>query len=132
MPAAAWSLWATFFSLWVASLVPFYAAGMNHFSAVALGYAGEPSYGKYGVPYAATFDTVYGTSIVAGIARSIICFGPLVFALAIGGMLLRLLIDRRGYSRQGIILRIMALLATLVLLALSYDLAWTFLIWGLG
>src|SRR5215204_5029174 len=82
LAAAAWSLLAVVASLWVASLMPFYARGMHLFSDIALQYAGEP---RFGIPYAPTFETVYGTSTLAGIAESIVCFGPCVFSLIIGG-----------------------------------------------
>lgn len=129
LAAAAWSLWAVVASLWVASLVPFYAKGMHLFSEVALQYAGEP---HSGIPHAPTFEAVYGTSTLAGIAQSIVCFGPFVFSLIIGGVIWRLLTAWRTYSRPGIALRTAALLATLVLAGLSYRIANSFFTWGLG
>jgi len=131
LAVASWVLFAIFVGLWVMSLEPFYASGLQSLSDTALQYAGG-GYARFNIPYSPTFENVYGDSIMAVIARSVICYGPCLYILAVGGVLVRLLTSWRSYSRVGIILRTAALLVTLTLIALSFDMASKFFIWGLG
>ena len=126
-----WVLWVTFLAVWAVALVPFYARGLQLASDISLQYAGG-GYARFNIPYVPLYDDVYGNSIIAEFASVVVCFGPCIFALAVGGMSWRMLTSWRTYSRLGMVLRIMALLITFLLIVLSYDMAGKFFIWGLG
>ncbi len=129
--ATVWALWIMFVVVWAVSLVPFYTGGLDRASETALEYAGG-GYARFNIPYAPTFEDIYGASTIATVARSVVCLAPCFFALAFVSVIGRLLGSWRSYSRSGIVLRTAALLATLLLTALSYNLAGKFVIWGLG
>jgi hypothetical protein len=129
--ATGWVLWAMFVALWAVSLVPFYTKGLHLASDISLEYAGG-GYARFNIPNAPTFEDVYGVSTIASIAQSVVCFGPGIFVLAFGSMLWKVLTSLRSYTRTGIVLRITALLMTFILIALSFNMAGKFLIWGAG
>lgn len=121
-----------FLALWIAALVPFFSHGMHHYSHTSLEYAGEPKAG-FNIDYAPVFQDVYGSSTLAGNARLLACFSPLVLLVALGVVLRRFLIAcQLGYSRREFGLRTLALLTVLALFVATYVMANKFFVWGLG